>query len=418
MARLLSAVPIIALVAGVAAAGPPPGGGRAPYNLPTSPFGGTPKSPAGGGGGWGNALSIAGAALAASGGGHPPQAHKYIAGGGGFANPNAAAAVGQILGAIGQANVPQGQRYQAGSGGGLGNAMSGRPSFAPAPAGGLGNPLSSGGAILGSGGWMNPVPTSAGYTPTWPAYTPQPSYTPQYAPQPTYSQPPTSYPSVVGGSGGAANPVPVGPTSAYAPTPGSYPTVVGSAGGAASPVPGPVAAGPMDPPGTVFADPPFGTTPPTGSPFAANANNPLAGTPSQVSIRPTDPAPDPPPVEQWYRNRFVKLRNQSGQPLTFHVRYHKLTPSGGLWLPGEGSLPPVRLLPGEEADLMHAGYRVTADKIRFTVVTDDGTKFAKYNTRDYVLGGPAERDANGDLRYWAARVGTYTYTVTPPSKRS
>jgi hypothetical protein len=119
--------------------------------------------------------------------------------------------------------------------------------------------------------------------------------------------------------------------------------------------------------------------------------------------------------KQAQEQRFLKVTNGLGKPLTIWVQvYTRDDQGGGTWLPAapgrSAKALSYPLAAGQTTTLSLNGRKLAASKIRFWVQWQGG-EYSQYRNRDLWL--VPEVDADGNHVYYAPKMGTYPLDLTP-----
>jgi hypothetical protein len=101
-----------------------------------------------------------------------------------------------------------------------------------------------------------------------------------------------------------------------------------------------------------------------------------------------------------------------------YVRYRTLNDQNKWqWYPGESSSGGAvvrKIAPGQAVDVLHEDWRINASRVRIWAEAPGGKyRQETYRNQDLWLVSP---DAQGNRRYQAAAMQTYTYTFSAPPK--
>jgi hypothetical protein len=137
-----------------------------------------------------------------------------------------------------------------------------------------------------------------------------------------------------------------------------------------------------------------------------------ATTAATVASRSAQDRSSAPPGAVHQDRRFLRVFNNSGEPVKFWVQYNVPDDQGGVWVPGDPdeSDKALRydLAPGKAYDLHHNGTRVTASRVRFWALSPSQT-WSRNATADLVLRSAGD---DGDGSYSDTKVQTFTLTLS------
>jgi hypothetical protein len=116
--------------------------------------------------------------------------------------------------------------------------------------------------------------------------------------------------------------------------------------------------------------------------------------------------------EEPYQNqRYLKVKNDTGQKLTVWVRYRSLDGNGDwAWLPGSGDAMEYQLEPGQETYLAVDDRQLCASRVHIWAETADGQQMDEYREQDLWL--VPEKDDNDEHWYAGSQVEDFTFTVS------
>jgi hypothetical protein len=123
------------------------------------------------------------------------------------------------------------------------------------------------------------------------------------------------------------------------------------------------------------------------------------------------------PLPQYVR--FLKVANETKEPLRVYVQYETLDKDGQwIWVPGAGEkeewLGPYTVAPGQTSYLKYDGVVVCGSRVRLMVRGPDGPAWAVAGGEDIWL---VEENARGERVYLSDEVETYTCRLRPPGAR-
>jgi hypothetical protein len=125
------------------------------------------------------------------------------------------------------------------------------------------------------------------------------------------------------------------------------------------------------------------------------------------------PAPCDSYQEVQQSRRYLRVKNETGQTLTFFVRYRTLNVRDEWkWYPesqtGEDQAVRFELEPGAEADLEHEGFQINASRVRIWGELEDGQEIDDYKDQDLWL--VPEIHGDDEHCYYADEMETFTFT--------
>jgi hypothetical protein len=113
--------------------------------------------------------------------------------------------------------------------------------------------------------------------------------------------------------------------------------------------------------------------------------------------------------EPYQNQRYLRVKNDTGQKLTVWVRYRAPGEDGNwAWLPGDSDAVEYELGPGEETYLALDDQRLSASRVRIWAETADGRQMDEYREQDLWL--VPEKDDNDEHWYYGAEMEDFTFT--------
>jgi hypothetical protein len=105
--------------------------------------------------------------------------------------------------------------------------------------------------------------------------------------------------------------------------------------------------------------------------------------------------------------RYVRVKNDTGERLTVYLRYHTFTKEGSWkWFPeNQDEAVVFELDAGQEADLSHGDWPISANRIRIWGTTASGHDMTEYRDQDLWL----VEETNGERCYFASDAETFTF---------
>jgi hypothetical protein len=121
------------------------------------------------------------------------------------------------------------------------------------------------------------------------------------------------------------------------------------------------------------------------------------------------------PVDLPFATRFVRISNDTGEPVKVFVQYRTLTEGGEwAWFPSapaaaEPEVFTYELDAGMVADLTDNDWRVNASHLRVWAVSASGRKWLDFKNTDLEL--VTEKHADGRAQYLAPEMQTYLFSI-------
>jgi hypothetical protein len=114
--------------------------------------------------------------------------------------------------------------------------------------------------------------------------------------------------------------------------------------------------------------------------------------------------------EEVFTSRFLKVKNETGEPLKVFVQFRGKTDTKWAWTPADPSdskdALTYNLKPGQEMFLKHKGQKIAASRVRVWGISDNA-KVLDY--RDQDLWVVPEMDDRGEHCYLATEMKTFTF---------
>ena len=119
--------------------------------------------------------------------------------------------------------------------------------------------------------------------------------------------------------------------------------------------------------------------------------------------------------EEVFTRRMLKIKNESDVPVKVFVQYREMVSKKWQWLPSDPSQSSdavsYDLKPGQEMLAEHQGKKVAASRVRIWVASEKA-QWNDYKDADLWL--VPEMDAQGQHRYLATEMKTFTFVVPAP----
>jgi hypothetical protein len=135
------------------------------------------------------------------------------------------------------------------------------------------------------------------------------------------------------------------------------------------------------------------------------------GAPCWVPVMPSCPTQAAPePVASWQTQRYLQVKNDTGEKLTVYVQYRTFTDKGTWrWYPAKSEEAlAYELDPGETTCLADEGWQIRASRVRiWAVAGESGHTWDQYEKEDLWL---VPETFRGIQCYEAEEMETFTFT--------